>query len=195
MRYDWSHAALAVTVLPLGTTHRRLHGLRCRPTSHPDHESHRPPAVTADGALYGEPATARRPLGRSSGRRKASRNGDTYHDIDPVGIFMQLTTALAAALTAQKSCCYSWRQGRWKALVTHWIIRQCAANTSGREKQEKPGLLNLGGVDIKICSLAWVDEAQHGTVAEEPLSRAASMFFFAGARQAERSARCMPTGI
>jgi hypothetical protein len=25
--------------------------------------------------------------------RTASRNGDTYHDIDPVGIFMQLTTA------------------------------------------------------------------------------------------------------
>lgn len=62
-------------------------------TSYTDHESR--PAVTVDGALYCEPATARRPLGRSSGRRKASRNGDTYHDIDPVGIFMQLTTALA----------------------------------------------------------------------------------------------------
>jgi hypothetical protein len=28
---DWSHATLAVTVLPLPIAHRSLHGMRCRP--------------------------------------------------------------------------------------------------------------------------------------------------------------------
>jgi hypothetical protein len=29
-------------------------------------------------------------------------------------------------------------------------------------KNKKSWVLNLGGLDIKICSLAWVEEAQHG---------------------------------
>ena len=70
MRYDWSHATLAVTALPLPTTHRSLHGLRCRP--HTLITRARPSDVTVDGALYCEPATARRPLGRAqAGGRQA----------------------------------------------------------------------------------------------------------------------------
>lgn len=160
-------------------------------TSYTDHESGRP-AVTVDGALYCKSATARRPLGRSSGRRKASRNGDTYHDIDPVGIFMQLTTALAAALTAQKSCCYSWRQGRWKPLATYTGFSTVRCEYEWAGKTRKAGLLNLGRVDIKICSLAWVEEAQHGTVADEPLSRAASMFLRVRDKPSARLGACPP---
>lgn len=112
-------------------------------TSYTDHESG-PCAVTVDGALYCKSATARRPLGRSSGRRKASRNGDTYHDIDPVGIFMQLTTALAAALTAQKSCYYSWRQGRWKALATTCWVFDSALRIRVGWKNKKSWVAKLG---------------------------------------------------
>jgi len=76
------------------------------------------------------------------------------------GFSCSLQRRSRAALTAQKSCCYSWRQGKWERRW-HWGFRKCAANTSGRENK-KSWVLNLGGLDIKICSLAWVEEAQHG---------------------------------
>jgi hypothetical protein len=79
MRYDWLHAE-SVTASPshtalftdcgAGFTDRSRDALFC---------------------FRGRQTTVmylRSPLWRT-----ASRNGDTYHDIDPVGIFMQLTTA------------------------------------------------------------------------------------------------------
>ena len=105
---------------------------------------------------------------------------------------MQLTTALAAALTAQKSCCYSWRQGKWKPLATYTGFSTVRCEYEWAGKTRKAGLLNLGRVDIKICSLAWVEEAQHGTVADEPLSRAASMFLRVRDKPSARLGACPP---
>ena len=81
MRYDWLHAWLSRRC-----RHTPLSSQNAMQTSYTDHEI-RSFAVTEDGvaALHAD---------RSGKlRRTASRNGDTYHDIDPVGIFMQLTTA------------------------------------------------------------------------------------------------------
>ena len=77
------------------------------------------------------------------------------------GFSCSLQRRSRAALTAQKSCCYSWRQGKWeKALALGVSTVRREYEWAG--KTRKAGLLNLGGLDIKICSLAWVEEAQHG---------------------------------
>ena len=168
MRYDWSHATLAVTALPLPTTHRSLHGLRCRP--HTLITRARPSDVTVDRALYCEPATVRRPLGRAQagGRQAETQTPIMTSTLWGSSCSLQRRSRgpngaeILLLFMAPRQC--SGREGRWQL----WFSTvRCEYELAG--KTRNTGLLNLGRLDIKICSLAWVEEAQHGTVAEESL--------------------------
>ena len=134
MRYDWSHATLAVTALPLPTTHRSLHGLRCRP--HTLITRARPSDVTVDRALYCEPATVRRPLGRAQAGGRQAETQTPIMTSTLWGFSCSLQRRSRGPNGAKILLLFmAPRQCKGKP-AGYWGIRQCAANTSGREKQE-----------------------------------------------------------